>query len=106
MLGVDLCGWNTLLDILAFGGVKKLLLFLINTSLKPILGQSVTVSGDKGGFISCFFGDCVGDLFFLNRMDEDKRESKKKEGLLKEYNESLMKLTRIENKVRGMNRFA
>ena len=26
--------------------------------------------------------------------------------LLKEYNESLMKLTRIENKVRGMNKFA
>ena len=87
-------------------------------------------------FISCFFGDCVEDLFFLYRMDEDKQESKKKEELenrkefedenenekneneyevidwddvieeeklfeelLKKYNELLMKLTRIENKV-------
>ena len=32
-------------------------------------------------FISCFFGDCVEDLFFLYRMDKDKQESKKKEEL-------------------------
>ena len=44
-LGVDSCGWNTLLDILAFGAVKKLLFFLINTSLKPILGQSLGTKG-------------------------------------------------------------
>ena len=104
--------------------------------------DSWPVSGDEGVFISCFFGDCVEDLFFLYRMDEDKRESKKKEELenrkefedenenekneneyeevdwddvieeeksseeLLKYNELLMKLTRIENKVRGMNRFA
>ena len=46
MLGVDLCGQNTLLDILVFEVVKKLLFFLINTSLKLILGQSL---GTKGG---------------------------------------------------------
>ena len=45
MLGVDSCGRNTLLDILAFGAVKKLLFFLINTSLKPILGQSLGMKG-------------------------------------------------------------
>ena len=45
MLGVDLCGWNTLLDILAFGAVKKLLFYLINTSLKLILGQSLGTKG-------------------------------------------------------------
>ena len=45
MLGVDSCGQNTLLDILAFGAVKKLLFFLINTSLKPILGQSLGTKG-------------------------------------------------------------
>ena len=38
--------------------------------------------------------------------DDVIEEEKSSEELLKEYNESLMKLTRIENKVRGMNRFA
>ena len=38
--------------------------------------------------------------------DNVMEEEKSSEELLKEYNESLMKLTRIENKVRGMNRFA
>ena len=45
MLGVDSCGWNTLLDILVFEAVKKLLFFLINTSLKLILGQSLGTKG-------------------------------------------------------------
>ena len=38
MLGVDFCGWNTLLDILSF--------LFNNTSLKLILGQSL---GTKEG---------------------------------------------------------